>query len=570
MLLKLYNRANLIVLFLATFSFLESNLYAFDPPKETYKKFSIYEATKLQNSGEYKLLKQYLQKSKHSKADRDLVNYFYSNISLQKGEYKRAAKEISKAIDLDSTNYWYKVRLAKIYSTIGDFKSSISVYEALKDKYPQKSELYEEMVDLYLRTNEFEKALGILSDIEKSSGKYEGLILMKLNLLSRLNRESEAIEQLVEFNKETPSARSSAILGDIYGSKQKDTLALTYYNQSLSIDPFFSAARFGCAEIYRFRRQYDLYFENIVPFLADSTADPKMKADYLKEIKKNTQFVQAFLPQVDTMISYAYMAHPKDTSLAYEYSYLLVQLGRDSAGLEVLRRNIISNPNYKSSYTQYLSLLYFLKNWKEMTSIGESVLKKFPGDIDLMEMTGVSYIQQNQSSKAIEIYKNIYKSAKSDTAYRISALSVLGDLNYQNGQKKEAFKYYRKTLLLNPKSAPTLNNYAYYLSLDKKSLSKALDMSSKSLEIEPDNSTYLDTYAWILYNLGRYEEARNIFKKAMVYGGRESADILDHYAETLFALKEYDLAFLNWEKAHTIDPSMGIDKKIELRKKEKR
>ena len=93
-------------------------------------------------------------------------------------------------------------------------------------------------------------------------------------------------------------------------------------------------------------------------------------------------------------------------------------------------------------------------------------------------------------------------------------------------------------------------------------------MSKITVEIEPNNPTYLDTFAWILHLMGNNIEAKSVFKHAMIYGGKENADILDHYAEVLFALKEYDLAFIYWNQAHKLDPSLGIEAKIETRKKE--
>ena len=87
-----------------------------------------------------------------------------------------------------------------------------------------------------------------------------------------------------------------------------------------------------------------------------------------------------------------------------------------------------------------------------------------------------------------------------------------------------------------------LNNYAYYLSQEVKNLRKALKMSKKTVEAEPDNATYLDTYGWILHLLGRSKEAKPVFKHAMIYGGRESAVVLAHYAQVLHALGEEDVA----------------------------
>ena len=116
-----------------------------------------------------------------------------------------------------------------------------------------------------------------------------------------------------------------------------------------------------------------------------------------------------------------------------------------------------------------------------------------------------------------------------------------------------------------------LNNYAYYLSEEGKNLKKAYEMSKKTIEKEPDNATYLDTFGWIVYLLGRPMEAKPFFKKAMLYGGKDSAVILDHYAEVLYALKEYDMAFVYWNlaKQKNADGEVpGLEEKIKQKKQE--
>ena len=74
-------------------------------------------------------------------------------------------------------------------------------------------------------------------------------------------------------------------------------------------------------------------------------------------------------------------------------------------------------------------------------------------------------------------------------------------------------------------------------------------MSKKTVDANPDNATYLDTYAWILHLLGKDQEAKPYFKHAMLYGGKDSAVIMDHYAEVLYSLGEYDLAKVYWSQA---------------------
>jgi tetratricopeptide (TPR) repeat protein len=91
------------------------------------------------------------------------------------------------------------------------------------------------------------------------------------------------------------------------------------------------------------------------------------------------------------------------------------------------------------------------------------------------------------------------------------------------------------------------------------------------VQLEPDNANSLDTYGWILYLRGRLDDAKLQFKRAMIYGGKDSAVILDHYAEVLYAMKEYDLAFIYWNMAlqRNEDGDVpGLNEKILERKRE--
>ena len=129
-----------------------------------------------------------------------------------------------------------------------------------------------------------------------------------------------------------------------------------------------------------------------------------------------------------------------------------------------------------------------------------------------------------------------------DTTNVVSCLAITGDVLHSMGRKRQAYKTYEKALQLDPQYCQVLNNYAYYLSLDKRRLAKAEKMSRITVDLEPDNPTYLDTYGWILYLRGRPGEAKPYFKHAMLYGGKESPVVLMHFAEVLEKLGEKDLA----------------------------
>ena len=129
-----------------------------------------------------------------------------------------------------------------------------------------------------------------------------------------------------------------------------------------------------------------------------------------------------------------------------------------------------------------------------------------------------------------------------DKEQQLTCLSIIGDTWHSMGDSRKAYKCYDEALKIDPEYCPVLNNYAYYLSEQKRKLRKAARMSRITVEKEPDNATYLDTYGWILFLRGKAKEAKPYFKHAMIYGGKESAVILMHYAIVLDKLGEKDLA----------------------------
>ena len=145
--------------------------------------------------------------------------------------------------------------------------------------------------------------------------------------------------------------------------------------------------------------------------------------------------------------------------------------------------------------------------------------------------------------------------------------ATLGDAYYKTNDFKKSFETYDKALILNPKNAYVLNNYSYYLSIRDSKLEFAEKLSKITINAEPDNSTYLDTYAWILYKLERYQDALFYIKKAYEYGGYQNAVIVDHYGDILLKTKNIKEAIKMWELSKKMgNTDSELTNKIELYK----
>jgi len=500
----------------------------------------------------------------------DAVYFYLSNIYLYKNQLDSAQSLMEKAVKLDPSNTWYSTQLASVYLHNQQTDKAVGVYEALRKSHPQQVELFDGLIDIYINQKKSDEAFKVLEEIEKYSGKNEATSLTRYNLFIYQNKRDEATKFLTEFDKEEGTPRTSTILGDYHSSLKEDSLAMEYYNKALSMEPSYVPALFGQAELHRVKSRFDLYFRSMIPFMANPVVAPDMKVEYLTQIITNQRFVETFLPQVDTLVSNMYTAHPGDSSVAYLYSRYMAQTGRPENAATALKENLKYYGDSRDAQKEYLSLLYYMEDWKTIISHISTFSLKFANDPGLLEIKGIAYAQQEMVPEAIKVYKDVLYIAAGDSAMEVRALSVLGDLSYQVGNRKEAYKYYKRSLQKAPNYNPVLNNYAYYLSLEGKQLEKAYQMSKKTIDTEPDNPTYLDTFAWILHLMGKDVEAKAIIKHALIYGGNESAAILDHYADILYALKENDLAFRYWEKADNLDPTIGIAEKAAKIKGEKK
>jgi tetratricopeptide (TPR) repeat protein len=145
--------------------------------------------------------------------------------------------------------------------------------------------------------------------------------------------------------------------------------------------------------------------------------------------------------------------------------------------------------------------------------------------------------------------------------------NLRGDFYHTMGDRQRMYADYDSTLAYDPDNINVLNNYAYYLSVENRDLKKALEMSARTLEKEPLNATYLDTYAWILFKMKKYKDALGYMEKALRYLEADNPEIYEHYGDVLFMCGEKEKALENWHKAVQFNGnSPTLDQKIRQEK----
>ena len=519
--------------------------------------------------GAVKLLKSVVEQDSES----DAAYYYLALSYFSKEDPELAEAYLRRAHELDPENFWYRHRLAVLYTATKRPELAIDIYESLLKDFPKKSDLYFEVVELYTAREDFEKALQTLDEIETVFGKTESTAVYRFNLLRRMNRAEEAFASLEEYNKVYSSPYVLTALADWQISMYNDSTALRYYDEALDIAPDYAPALLGKAETLRMTRKYGEYFSVLEKFVADPYTPVEGKSDYLAAIvqRLDPKFIRSFTPQLDIIMEKTLQVHPTDSTmmgLAAVWYYSTDRM--DDAG-KWFSRNAASYPESISARASLVEYLMYAQKWEQLSVEGRQAYESFPQECGFLEMASVGDYNLKRYDEVLEICDKVLQVAPRDSSKTLRAWATKGDIYHRLGDSAKAYKAYDKALKINPDYVYVLNNYAYYLSEEGKNLKKAYQMSKRTVEAEPDNATYLDTFGWILFLQGKALEAKPFFKKAMLYGGKESVVIMDHYAEVLYALKEYDLAFVYWNLAKNKNLNgelPNLNEKVATRKKE--
>lgn len=529
---------------------------------------SIVDAVEKLNSNNTEAAKDILNKILEENPQNDAAYYYLGLVYASKGELDVAEDLLGMAAQLDTTNFWYRSRLADLYRLKKEPDMTVAIYEHLLESFPEKHEIYYELIDLYLSQQQDDKALETLDEIDAVFGPSEPTVITRFQLLARRGEEEKAYKMLEDFNKEYSSERVSVILGDYRMNSYEFDKALEYYKEALDINPMSAPALLCVAECYRMTGKSDEYFTAATELLGNPEFAAPGKADYMNAVisRGGSKFLKENREKMDATIELMMDVHPEDSSILSTAGLYYYSNANYDKSRELFRKNAELYPESFNCTGSYLEILAHLGDWEALGPEAFKAYGKF-NETALLEMSLGAYYNLDNKEKCLEIAQILLDKASSDED-KVDAYSLIGDLHFDLGNDKNAFKAYEKALKINPEHCPTLNNYAYYLSLKNKSLSKAYKMSKITIEKEPDNATYLDTFGWILYLQGKYLEAKPFFKHGMLYGGNDNAVMLDHYAEVLFKLKEYDLAFMYWRKALAKNEIEGLKEKIEQKKKE--
>lgn len=497
--------------------------------------------------------------------DNNAANFYLSVLNFLKNEFKTALKYSKQAYEADTTNRWYRVFYANLLAYNGELKKGAQLYAGLTDLYGHKEEFYWGQIRFQYELKRYDLVL----DLIDSMGKYtiqddDFLDELRMNIYGvmddTLNFE-KVLLKVMERNPEDASYRYRLVrFYQLTGQKDK----LLNYQDVLAPEKDKNS-HYRQAYLYGlFAGDDSLELKDAMHELFVVEKDDEAISDFFAVLAKSNEF-----PQMSTW-SVLQLKHLvlTDTAhyLASEFlSVFQYKLGNIDSACYYGEISLAAGSRKESMYefmaeTYYDEGLYedvkrICKGWININ--GEN---SYPYYIYALAALNLKEYDKSKHFLAMSVEK-ARKEEGRNKKYLAELYSYLGYLSEKENDTLLTRAYYDSALHYAPNNRSLLNQYAYWLANIGVDLEKALEYSKKSLVSDANNPHYLDTYAWILYKMGRYEEAREYQLKALKHADKDrpTGVFHDHMGDIEYKLGNRQEAVKHWKKALEFPEEEGLD-----------
>ena len=492
------------------------------------------------------------------------ISGFYSSINKD----SLALYHLKKAYSLDPKNDEFAERLGQYYLSQNMIEEGTRVYERLADMCHDRSDFLDVLTRIYQYKKDYPKMLETLNRLEEAEGQSENLTLSKMQVYSSMGDEKGAYEELSRLVKRHPNDLNyKVMMGNWLLANSRKDEALKAYKAVLKEEPGNPQAQMSLMDYYRTTGNSEEADTLLYRILENPETEAQTRISLMRQVVADNEQSGGDSTRILNIFS-RILSLPQQTSDMAEMhvAYMNYKHMPTDSILSGLNRVLAINPENIGARLQRLDIMWRDTIDENVIAECEKAIDYTPEETALYYYLGLAkYLNKDEAGALKALHKGA-TTIKEETPKEISSriYMITGDILHSMNKSEEAYAAYDSCLNINPNEISCLNNYAYYLSEENRDLKRAEQMSYKTIKAEPENTTYLDTYAWILYMQKRYEEARIYIDQALKNDSTETSSVIwEHAGDIYIRLGLKSDASNYWQKA--IDS--GADNATEIRKK---
>ena len=529
-------------------------------------KYFYYEAMKLQDQGKFAAAFDLLKHCETIDPQAAEVYYAEAVYYAELNNDSMALACMKKAADLNPSNDTYLERLAITHVNSRQFDEAVNAYERLYANHKDRLDVLDILLQLYNQQKNYDKMLSTLELVESLEGSNERLALSKMRIYSVQGKKDKEYETLKELSDSHPNDMNyHVMMGNWLLQNDKDDEALEQYKLVLEEEPEHTGAKMSMLDYYRTTGADSLAQVLQEEMLISQSTPTNDKVTLMRQVVADNEQSGGDITQVLSLFK-RILAEPQKNADMYELyvAYMkLKQMPEDSINT-VLEKALEVAPDNAGVRFQLVQSKWMSQDYDTVIALCEPATEYNPDEMTFYYFLGLAHFQKDERDKALDALRRgvAQINEESNKDFVSDFYAIMGQILHDKGLDDEAFAAYDSSLQWKDDNIEVLNNYAYYLSERGERLQKAEQMSFRTIKAEPTNSTYLDTYAWILFMQERYEEAKIYIDQAVQNDSVPNAVIIEHAGDIYALNKDMQKAVEYWKQAQ----EAGGNSKVLIRK----
>ena len=527
--------------------------------------YFFYEGLKLKAAGKYDAAYDAFNHCLNIDSTASSVLYELSSFYVQLQRPDKAVEMLKRAVENSKDNFTYRMALASVSRNLGMYGEAAEEFEKLAKAYPEKAELNYYLADALTQQGELGKAIDAYDALELNIGMSEALSMQKYKLYMQLEQPDKAFMELEKLAAKYPmEARYQILLGDLHLEKGETEKALACYEKAHEVDPGNPYYIVSMANYYEVKGDKEAAETQIHDALINDMLDVDTKVSILSRYILRLQQTEKGIERANVLFKTLLEQHPEDTDLKLMYGGLLLAEKKPEEAKFQFQLVTEMEPGNAGAWQQLLNMALKAEDIEEVSRICQKCMELFPNAPEYYFYQGIAYFQQGKFQEALNVYyAGVKIIPKENLPLKSDFYGQIGDIYHELKRQEQVYRAYEEALKYNENNVAVLNNYSYFLCLEKKDLKKAERMCAQCIKLEPNNATYLDTYAWIFFMQGNYTLAKIYSESALEKDKTQSFELVDHYGDILFMTGEKDKAVEQWKKAKEMGKvSEVLDRKI--------
>jgi tetratricopeptide (TPR) repeat protein len=528
--------------------------------------YALIEAVKQKNLGNLsEAIKLYGLVIKN-KPDCAVAHYEVGSIYLATNQLGLARGYLETAYALDPDVQWYTIAYLNSLAANEEYEMAVDILKEKIKNDPGKTEWEFKLAVTYFTMGKTSKAIKTLEKIEKDKGFSEKITLLKASIYESEEKYELAKEEIEKVMVLFPEAIQFRIVAAELCLKSGDeTAAANYYLEIIEVDSLNIFALTNLTDYYRQQEDFDNSYEYLARSFGSKQIEVSRKMAILSYYLSDEVQTQRYSGEISRVIEVMAEIHPEESDIRLIAADFYIQIQDYPKAYSHLKKYLELQKGTYNIYMQTIMLANASGLDEELIYISTKALEQYPDSVDIRFFRGVAFYQANEFESLIENFNGVDHIRYSSPEYASQAKMLIAEAHYRCNDYARSDSVFEALIRDEPDNYMVLNNYSYYLAERGEKLDKAKEWSSNVVKNNPENATFLDTHAWVLYKLEYFEEAEKYILSALDKGGESDPEVNEHAGDIQMALESFQIARSYYLKAIIL----GGDKEKLERKIEK-